>query len=325
MNKLFYGKLTIHFVIFVGLILFTAGLFWESSQTPTWAAQVDPGPPGTAPTRPPDNDDDQDDDDDDDDGGRPGGGRPGGGPPGGGPPDGGPPGRNRADLSLKKWVDDPLPAVGQVITYSIVISNSGPADAYDVQVLDRLPLGVVYSDSVATRGSYSVTTGLWDIELITVTEWLTLDVISVVTGTGRITNTTEITVASPFDPDSVPANTVTFEDDWNYVVITPTQSIDIEETNNNGQSEEEEGEAVEESNAAFIDPSQQVEAEQPDPATGPEGDNSSLPSLEIPTDAAERAIPATIAEEVETIPYIWPLLLAGGVLLIAVGVWLARR
>ncbi|MCB0207769.1 MAG: DUF11 domain-containing protein [Anaerolineae bacterium] len=306
-------------IILLGMALFIIGLFWNSGQMPSWAQGQ---PPGTAPTRipTPANNDDNDDQGDDDDGvsSAPGQvGRPGQGTVQPGDGNGG---AALADLSLKKFVDDPLPEVGQVITYSIVISNSGPADAVDVLVLDQLPVGVVYSESVATRGSYSITTGLWNIELITVTEWLTLDVISIVTGTGRITNTTEITAASPTDPDSIPANTVIIEDDWNYVVITPSLSINLDENNNDGQDEDEEPE--DESNASFIDPSQKVDGE---PAIKPDRANSALPPLQIPADIAKNETPVSIIEQVETIPYVWPMLLVSGVLLITAGVWLARR
>lgn len=301
-------------IILLGMALFITGLFWNSGQLPSWAAQGQP-PMGTAPTRiPPDDDDDGggDDDDDDDDGGgvssapgQVGDGNPLDGlPTGPGPGDGG---AALADLSLKKIVDDPLPEPGQVITYSIVISNSGPSNAVDVLVLDQLPAGIVYSESVATRGSYSITTGLWEIELITVTEWLTLDLISIVTDTGRITNTTEITAASPADPDSIPANSIPIEDDWDDVVITSTIAIDDNA----------------ESNSSFIDQSQNMGATQP--ASNPEADATNLlvTPLEIPAETSPNE--STLFEQVQRFPFSWLLLLAGGLLLIVSGLWLARR
>ena len=57
MNKINYRRLKVYFVILLGIILFTTGLFWEGGPKPTWAQQ---GPPGTvppAPTADPGNDD----------------------------------------------------------------------------------------------------------------------------------------------------------------------------------------------------------------------------------------------------------------------------
>lgn len=318
-------------VIILGFIIFMAGLFWNSGQMPIWAAQGQP-PIGTAPTRePPSNDDNNNDnnsdDDDDDDGDSSGPVIPGkpvepGVPPIEGTVEPGPPGDGGpelADLSLKKTVNEPLPEVGEVITYTIVISNSGPANAVDVLVLDQLPVGVVFSDSIATRGHYSATTGLWDISLITVTEWLTLDVVSVVTDVGRIVNTAEITAASPGDPDSIPANGVPLEDDWDFTVITPTLAT--------GDQPEEEPDA------SF---SNQPTAPKPEP-TEPPGeeelpepqDNPPPPTTEPVTDEenstdAEASVKA-VPKPTEGFPMVWVYLLSGGVVLIAAGLWLVRR
>ena len=311
MNMVNYRRFKIYFVVLLGLILFTAGLFWEGGPKPTWAQQ---GPPGTvppAPTADPGNDDGGNHDDDDDNG-RPGI-PPGGGPPGGGPPGGGPRGPNLADLSLRKWVDEPLPDVGQVITYTIVISNSGPRGAYGVRVLDQLPVGVVLSDVVESRGRYNPRTGFWTVGIIRATEQLTLNLISVVTGTGRITNTAELMRAFPADPDSVPANGVPIEDEWAYAVITPT-----EVTTDQG----EEG-----LNAAFIDQSRQPKSAQSsvEDSASNSADNPSQPVTEEQgLDNTEASVKA-VQKPAEGFPLVWIALAGGGIGLIAAGLWLAKR
>lgn len=306
MNNIYYRRLRIHFIIMLGIMLFAAGLFWEGSQKPTWAAQTDPGTIPQAPTVTPvpDNDDDNQGGDDDDSGG----GRPGGGPPGGGPPGGGPRGPNLADLSLRKWVDEPLPDVGQVITYTIVISNSGPRGAFGVRVLDQLPVGVVLSDVVESRGQYNSRTGFWNVGFIRVSELLTLNLISVVTGTGRITNTAELIRAFPADPDSVPANGIPIEDDQNYAVITPTLLA------------AEQGEDA--LNAAFIDQSQPPSVE--DEASTP-GDNPSQPVTDAQALDNTAASVMAIQKPGEGFPSVWIALVAGGIGLIAAGLWIAKR
>lgn len=314
MKKMYRRKLSIHLILMFGIMLFAAGLFWESGQQPTWA-QTDPGTvPPPAPTATSDHGGGARDDDDD---GRPGGFPfPGGppGPPGGGPPGDGPRGPNLADLSLRKWVDEPQPNIGQVITYTIVISNGGPRGAFAVRVLDRLPVGVVLSDAIPTRGRFYSRLGLWDIGFIRASEQLTLNLIAVVTGTGRITNTAEVRRAFPADPDSIPANRDPLEDDLNVAVITPTEVL---------------ADQVEEApNASFIDQAQLTPPDQPPAANDvPENDQAltTEPVIEAPNLADTNASVTVVTKPVESSPLFWISLLGGGIALIAIGLWLAKR
>lgn len=50
-----------------------------------------------------------------------------------------------AGLSLAKTVDRDQAAPGQTVTYSLLVRNSGPADARDVVVSDALPAGTTYA------------------------------------------------------------------------------------------------------------------------------------------------------------------------------------
>ncbi|MCB0166137.1 MAG: DUF11 domain-containing protein [Anaerolineae bacterium] len=315
MNKTNYRRLKAYFVIILGIILFAISLFWESGQTITWAAQTDNGNgtinPGPT-SEPGDNDNDDDSDNDDDNSGGPGGKLPGGGPPGGLLPDNGTRGPNLADLSLRKWVNEPLPYVGQVITYTIVISNSGPRGAFGVYVLDQLPMGVVLSDAVATRGKYYNSVGLWDVGVIRVTERLTLNLISVVSGTGRITNTAEITRASPTDPDSIPANGVQIEDDLAYAVITPTLT-----TTDQAENERQ---------AAFMDQVLLTGSTQTlDENNVSQPENNPAPGIEAPNLAGAEASVKAMSNPAEVFPLTWILLLSGGIVLIVAGLWLAKH
>ncbi|MDB5351700.1 MAG: conserved repeat protein [Planctomycetota bacterium] len=57
-----------------------------------------------------------------------------------------------ADLSVKTSVaPDPVEA-GHNLTYTLFISNNGPADATNVQLSDLLPSGVVFVSAIATQG-----------------------------------------------------------------------------------------------------------------------------------------------------------------------------
>ncbi|MCO5044277.1 MAG: hypothetical protein M9935_03215 [Kiritimatiellae bacterium] len=67
------------------------------------------------------------------------------------------------DISLNKTVNDPLPDVAELITYTITVTNHGPDSATSVVVTDSVPAGVTFSNASATIGSYNPTSGLWSI------------------------------------------------------------------------------------------------------------------------------------------------------------------
>ncbi len=58
----------------------------------------------------------------------------------------------QADLALSKTVNDPTPVVGETITYTILVSNSGPDAATSVQVTDDLPAGLYVRVGYAEPG-----------------------------------------------------------------------------------------------------------------------------------------------------------------------------
>ena len=60
-----------------------------------------------------------------------------------------------ADLNLNKSVSDATPNVGDQITYTISVTNSGPAMATGVQVTDALPAGLTIVNSSVSQGSFN--------------------------------------------------------------------------------------------------------------------------------------------------------------------------
>lgn len=109
-----------------------------------------------------------------------------------------------ADLSLHKTVDDPTPATGGTVTYTLNVANAGPAAVGAVEVTDRLPSGLAYV-SHAGAGTYDPATGLWTVGAVSAGGSASLQIVATVLPTGDLTNRAEITASDRSDPDSDPA------------------------------------------------------------------------------------------------------------------------
>src|SRR5262249_22384237 len=74
----------------------------------------------------------------------------------------------QADLALSKPVNDPTPVVGETITYTVTLSNSGPDAATDVQVTDHLPAGLSFVSATPSQGTYNPGLGRWTVGTVAV-------------------------------------------------------------------------------------------------------------------------------------------------------------
>lgn len=113
----------------------------------------------------------------------------------------------QADLELTKSVDNPTPNVGDVVEFTISVTNNGFSDATGVEVTDLLPSGYTYQSHITTAGIYNSTTGLWTINgAISNQSTETLIIlVTVNTPTGdrdEYMNVAEITASDFSDPDS---------------------------------------------------------------------------------------------------------------------------
>ena len=114
-----------------------------------------------------------------------------------------------ADLSIDKTVSTSEANVGEIITFTITVTNAGPDDATNVVVLDNLPIGFEYV-SDTSGGNYNATTGIWNVGTIVNggTATLNMDVrVLTPTGTsGEYNNVAEVSDVDQFDPDSDSGN-----------------------------------------------------------------------------------------------------------------------
>lgn len=76
------------------------------------------------------------------------------------------------DLSIAKTVSDTSPSLGEIVTFTLVVSNAGPDTATDVLVTDVLPMGIQYFASSMIGGDSRVDTDphgtglLWNINTL---------------------------------------------------------------------------------------------------------------------------------------------------------------
>jgi uncharacterized repeat protein (TIGR01451 family) len=114
---------------------------------------------------------------------------------------GGPsPACNFADLAVEKTVNNSTPKEGEIVIYTIVVTNYGPLDATSVQLTDALPAGVTYVTHTVSQGVYS--NRLWTVGEVAETANATLTITAAVaSGTAGqvLTNIASVT-ADQDDP-----------------------------------------------------------------------------------------------------------------------------
>ena len=128
---------------------------------------------------------------------------------------------NQVDLSVTKTVDDNTPTRNQNITFTITVSNSGPANSTGVVVEDLLPAGLTFVSSNPSQGSYVSGTGLWTVGTINSGANATLSIVATAATIGAKVNTAEVIDVDQADSDSTPDNGVGTEDDQASVTVTP--------------------------------------------------------------------------------------------------------
>ena len=123
------------------------------------------------------------------------------------------------DLSLVKTADPTLVIVGNTVNYKLEVSNAGPNTATGVEVRDELPDGIVFANSSATQGEYSVANSVWTVGAIAPASTQTLTLVGTVVTPGPKINTAEVSAADQVDIDSTPGNGDPSEDDQSSVTI----------------------------------------------------------------------------------------------------------
>ena len=136
---------------------------------------------------------------------------------------------------------DAAPAEGDSVTYQIVVTNQGAAQATNVSLIDQLPTGITYTGDTTTQGSYDVATGLFTIGTLNVGESATLTLtgtVDVGQGGNTITNTTTAATGDQMDP------TMAGDDLMEVIVVDNTTDLVTVKTLASGDANPDEGDTV---------------------------------------------------------------------------------
>ena len=106
----------------------------------------------------------------------------------------------RADLLISKSVSDATPNVGDTITFTLTVANSGPDTATGVTVADLLPAGVTFVSSNPGQGTYNNLTGVWTVGTVALAATPILTVTATVNAPGQIVNSATVD-GDQFDPN----------------------------------------------------------------------------------------------------------------------------
>jgi len=129
-----------------------------------------------------------------------------------------------ADLSIVKTVNDMNPTTGDIVTFTITISNDGPSAATGITVEDIMPDGFGNITPITAGSSITGSTLTWDGLSVASGDDVVLEFSAEVLTTGTYINQAEITASDVIDFDSEP--TVSFDaDDYNDGLADDDESI----------------------------------------------------------------------------------------------------
>jgi uncharacterized repeat protein (TIGR01451 family)/gliding motility-associated-like protein len=147
-------------------------------------------------------------------------------------------------LGIMKVVDNLTPVYGQSVNFTITVTNSGTATAYNVAVNDVLPSGYTFVTSTSSIGTYNSNTGVWNIDSIVAPDSAQLIVTVIVNSVGDYMNIASLNTGNanpPSDsasvtPVGVPTTLSILKSVDQYNVIAGTQVTFTVSVSNNGSS-----------------------------------------------------------------------------------------
>lgn len=123
-----------------------------------------------------------------------------------------------SDLGIEKSVDNPSPDVGEVVTFTLTVTNHGPHNALNVVVTDIVPDGYTDIANIDNDGVLDGDTITWNITELENTASKTLSFKAKVVNDGDYTNTATVTGDSE-DPDP--------ENNEDAATVVPCEELNI--------------------------------------------------------------------------------------------------
>lgn len=136
------------------------------------------------------------------------------------------PSATNADLSITKIVNTDMPNVNDNVVFTITVLNSGNDTATNVEVKDKLPVGLTYISDTTGGTDYNSSTGIWKIASISANNSVELKITANVSDVGVKTNYAEIYSMDQSDPDTADhvSSSVTIMPSGGVADLTLTQS-----------------------------------------------------------------------------------------------------
>ncbi|HLO46470.1 MAG TPA: SdrD B-like domain-containing protein [Leadbetterella sp.] len=122
----------------------------------------------------------------------------------------------QADLSLTNQINNVLPNTGEVVTFTVTLTNNGPDPATNVAVANLIDNGFTSITNISDGGVLVGSTIVWNLANLNSGASKTFTYQTTVLGPGpgvSHTNVAQVSAADQWDPDSSPNNNMATEDD----------------------------------------------------------------------------------------------------------------
>jgi uncharacterized repeat protein (TIGR01451 family) len=113
------------------------------------------------------------------------------------------------DLALIKTISQKKSIIGDLITYTISLTNQSNNLATGVSVKDYMPAGVLYKSFSTSTGTYNSATGIWTVGNLAGQQTINLMITVQAQAQGTFFNVAEVMTCDQVDKDSKPGNTYT--------------------------------------------------------------------------------------------------------------------
>jgi uncharacterized repeat protein (TIGR01451 family) len=111
------------------------------------------------------------------------------------------------DLALIKTVSQKKSMIGDLITYTISLTNQSNNLATGVTVKDYMPVGAMYKSYSTSTGTYDSATGIWKVGNVAAKQTINLMITVQAQAQGTFFNVAEVMTSDQTDVDSKPGNT----------------------------------------------------------------------------------------------------------------------